>query len=236
MVRRSRRRVAKRSRRSTRRMVGKLEEGRFFSIGPHPTSPTPCPWYPFVVRFTIDKDKEFFDVDDIFKYIKANFLNITDATAKVPSLCFRVLSVRTWCRTASTAINLRTYPFITNWGFGGKAVTQAEASPAWTRTGFPALIQYARLGFRWPKAHQEVIFYDDNQELRNYPIAYIGAETSTALHVLVFLNILWSFNNADAFEQPVELTALRGGISKRLFSRGDYHGLDDFHHLEMPTD
>lgn len=206
---RSRKRLRPRrfKRKSVRSTIKRVEDPRFFAIGPHPSSPSPTPWYPFVVKIKFTSEGTL-TVKDIVNYISTSWMpDSTSGTKKLPSLGFKFLSVRTWCRTSNTAFIMGTYPFISNLTWQTKVPDKPKSM--WSKTAYPAMNQYARLGFKWPKSHQECVFYDDSQEHQTSPIIYLKPEGSTGIDILVYLYIVWTFNEAVSFTQPYTLDAIR---------------------------
>lgn len=204
---RKRQRPRRSGRKQVRSVIRRIEDPRFYSIGPHPSSPSPTPWYPFVIKAKVTKDSTF-TVADVVNYITTYWIPTQGTCTKVlPSMGFRFLNVRAWCRTNNDAFIMGTFPFLNNLTW--QSSTPSSVKPMWNKTCYPALNQYARIGFRWPKSHQECVFYDDSVEHRKVPIVFIKPENTSAFDVLLYIYIMWTFNESAGFTQPITLEDAR---------------------------
>lgn len=179
------------------------EDPQFFDILPHPSNITSTPHYPITIKLQLKLMSRIVHLDDIYYQLSKKFTSSLLFNS-VPSISLRILQVRTWSLN-STPYILGTYPFITNYRWGNVDIRNLRSM--WNKTVYPSLNHFGSIGFKWPKSHQQVSFYTDLREQRNVPLVSIISER-TSVNILIYFDILWTFNQADMFMQPVVLSSV----------------------------
>jgi hypothetical protein len=196
--------------------------GRSIKPSPDPTAIVTNPWNTITLVFTAQNDSTLY-VDDIYRSL-ADSIGLPVSPEQLGSLVvnFRILQYRCW-ETLGNALQVTANELTSDDHETLRIIN--------TQTDEPGRNHWARLGYIWPKSHQNKVMDVSADATVSSPI--LTARTSTAGQILLHINILWKTTKT--------LTEPTTRFQKKTFNRfspqvDDFLGQSTQQHVQKPAE